>query len=313
MITKTIADGRTLVVNGLAPTARTALLVISLLTHGAWSTEGGQPTPEVAPPDPVYAELRKTLRPTDQRSRSALAHLAYAEVWHAEQKPQRVSVKTADGKNAEVVMIEVPAHGMPGYDFSIAFLLVDKRVVDWASCWTYNRIADQRLLLEDVDGDGFVDIAFRAEKGFWGLQDERQNRRPGDARTWLAAYSINSKGLKPIFHVHERMHRLKPWFHTGNRRLQLHVVGLPQSLAESEMCECTVSLKNSSQRAVELAPGWYFPDVVSAGCQMSLPRRENPAKKVEPGETVSATILLRLTGTNDSLTLEWNVAPKLGQ
>jgi hypothetical protein len=113
--------------------------------------------------------------------------------------------------------------------------------------------------------------------------------------------------------VEERVHRLKPWLHAGNRPLQLHVEGLPQSLSESEMCECTVSLKNSSQRAVALAPGWYFPDVLSVGCEMCLPREQKPATQVEPGETVSATILLRLTGTQDPITLEWNVAPTPGR
>ena len=303
------------VMNGLTHAARFALLIVSLLplTRVALSAEGGEPAPKEGPPNPIFAELRKTLRPANQRSRSALAHLAYAEQCESELKPERARIKTTDAHRAEVVMIEVLAKSIPGDDLSMAFLLVDKQVVDWASCWTHNRTANQKLLLEDVDGDGFVDVAFRAEQGWAGLQDERQNRRPGDARIWLAAYSVSSKGLKPIFPVKERVHCVKPWFHTGNLPLQLHVEGLPHSLAESEMCECTVSLKNSSQSIVELAPGWYFPDILSAGSHTSLRWSERTAKEIKPGETVSATVLLRLTGTEDSITLEWNVAPRPGQ
>ncbi len=68
-------------------------------------------------------------------------------------------------KKAEVVLFEAPTGQIPGEDFSMAILLVDGRAVDWASCWTSNRIANQELLLEDVDGDGFVDVAFRPKKG----------------------------------------------------------------------------------------------------------------------------------------------------
>jgi hypothetical protein len=47
-------------------------------------------------------------------------------------------------------------------------------------CWTKNRINDQELLLEDVNGDGFVDIAFRASKR-WKVPCKTSGKTAGAA------------------------------------------------------------------------------------------------------------------------------------
>jgi hypothetical protein len=291
--------------------AQLALLVatLALLAHVALAVHAVRSGAEEQT-DPVSEEIRATLRGTDQRSRSAIAQLDYASKWGSRRrKPTRRPVKTADGKAAEVVMFEVPSMSMPGHDFSIAFLLIDKRTVDWASCWTYNRTATQELLLEDVDGDGFLDLAFRAKNGFWGLQDERQHRRPGDARIWLAAYSINSKGLKPIFVNKDRSHHLKPWLHSGNLPVVLRVSGLPQSLPESEMCECTISATNTSKKAVELAPGWFIPEAIPSCGLLVAQVSDRAPEKIGPGGTITYRVVLHLTGDDERVTLQWSLSP----
>src|SRR5262249_3383318 len=148
------------------------------------------------------------------RAKTARLELEY---WHQNQRffpsaPVRKSMKTKDGKAAEVILLSASEMSIPGTDFSMAFLLVEKRVVDWASCWTYNRTASQDLQLEDVDGDGFLDVAFRANRGVWGLLDERQHSRPGDQRKWLYAYAITAKGFKSLFPDTARKLRIKVRF-----------------------------------------------------------------------------------------------------
>lgn len=70
--------------------------------------------------------------------------------------------------------------------------------MDCVSCRSCNRSAIQDPQLEDVDGDGLLDVAFRAEDGFWG-KDERMHSRPGDKRKWLYAYAITSRGFRILF------------------------------------------------------------------------------------------------------------------
>jgi len=259
--------------------------------------------------NPVYRELAKVIRGDDVRSKSARLQLEFAEGnnrrWFP---PVRKPVKTVDGKNAEVVFIKVPSGSMPGEDFTMALLLVNGRCVDWASCWTSNRIARQELLLEDVDGDGAPDVAFRASDGFWALQDDRQHRRPNDKRVWLAAYSITSKGFRPIFANKERIHRLKIATDQAAGPLAFRVTGLPESLAESDLCDCTVSVTNTSESPVPLAREHFFPKFEGGGFTSIRPQSNLPAT-IQPGQTISEIITLRFESDQDVVNLQWSVRP----
>jgi hypothetical protein len=196
--------------------------------------------------DALFRELLQGLPTDTERAKSARLELEYWHkhawtfAWTFPDPPARKSVKTKDGKTAEVVLLRAPAMSMPGEDFSMAFLLVEKRVVDWASCWTYNRTANQDLQLEDVDGDGFLDVAFRASEGWYGLLDKRQHTRPGDKRKWLYAYAITSTGFQSLFPSVDRELKVKLSFDTADPPVKMQVKGLPESLREQQTVECTV-------------------------------------------------------------------------
>lgn len=108
-------------------------LFVLLTSSPAVVADAGSKTRE-RETDPIYRELAKTIRGDDTRSKSARLQLAYAEESNSRRMaPARKAVKTIDGKNAEVVFIRVPANSIPGTDFTMALLLTDGRVVDWAA------------------------------------------------------------------------------------------------------------------------------------------------------------------------------------
>jgi hypothetical protein len=138
------------------------------------------------------------------------------------------------------------------------------------------------------------------------LQDKRQNRRRGDKRISLAAYSIASKGLKPIFPVKELMHQLKVSLDHKNGPIRFRVAGLPESLPESEMCECTVSATNISKQSVSLPSDWFFPKTDAESLMLNRSTGD-AVKSIQPGQTVSQTIVLRLVGDQDRVHLRWSL------
>jgi hypothetical protein len=175
----------------------TVVSVLACCCHLGAGTPAAPPKSADVDDQAVYRELIRTLPTKGQRARSARLEL---DKWRASRPfaapAVRKTIKTKGGKPAEIVVLDVPSLGMPGIDFSMAFLLIRGRVVDWASCWTYNRTALQEVRLEDVDGDGAVDLAFRARAGFFGLLDRRQHTRPHDKRVWLYAYGDQQQGLR---------------------------------------------------------------------------------------------------------------------
>jgi hypothetical protein len=219
------------------------------------------------------------------------------------------SVKTKDGKTGEIILLTAPASTNPGTDFAMAFLLLDGVVVDSASCWTYNRTAEQELLLEDVDGDGFLDLAFRARPGWFGLQDRRRHTRPGDKRTWLYAYAITSTGFRSLFPQTDRELPLKVNTDAAGQPVALKVAGVPRSVREREMFECRVSVTNTSKREVPLQPGeWFSLEVNSGGSFMTY--SQPPARRaIKPGETLTQTFHLYLSGAEGAVTLSCRFVP----
>src|SRR5262249_6865863 len=191
----------------------------------------------------------------------------------------------------------------------MAFLLVDKRVVDWASCWTYNRTANQELLLEDVDGDGFPDVAFRASDGWWGLLDKRQHTRPGDKRKWLYAYAITAKGFQSLFANTERDLKVKLFYDTVDQPVVLQVKGLPESLRERQMVECRLSVTSTSDKELAIKPGEWFSvemDKVAYFMTYGPPDKRSVLKA---GETVSQVIRLYVEGAEEEVTMRWKFVP----
>jgi hypothetical protein len=252
----------------------------------------------------TYQQILRTLPREGQRAKSARLELEY---WYKQSFANvvRKPVETRDGKSAEVVFLNAPTLNSPA--FSMAFLMVDNRVIDWASCWTFNGLANQKLMLEDVDGDGCLDVAFRASKGWTGLEDERSHSRPGDERHWLYAYAITSKGLQSLFPETDRELPVKLAFDPAGHPVTLRVEGLPKSLREERLYECTISATNTSKIDLRIRPGeWFHMD---GACFMTFaPGTDREVLK--PGETVSQAVRFYYSaGAEGEVTLRWKFTP----
>lgn len=278
---------------------------------GAATAEGPDvPSPKVDI-EALFRELADGLPKDSQGAASARLELEY---WHRDRwksliPPVRKSVTTKDGTEAEVVFLYVPAMSMPGCDFSMALVIKESRVIDWASCWTYNRSAKQELLLEDVDGDGFSDVAFRATEGFWGLLDKRQDRAAGDERTWLYAYAITAEGFESLFPISERELTFKLSYDPAGQPVELRVEGLPESFRERQMVECRLSVTNTSQRDLAIQPGGWFEADIDG---MFLMTYGPPDKRtvLKAGETVSERIRFCVDGVEEEVAMGWKFVPK---
>jgi len=218
-------------------------------------------------------------------------------------------VKTKDGKAAEVVFLRAPYGLWHDTDLSMAFLLDEKRVIDWVSCWTYDRTAKQELLLEDVDGDGFQDVAFRASEGWCGLKDKRQHSRPNSKAKWLYAYAITEKGFQSIFPSTDRDMKVKLSYDTVNQPVSLEVKGLPDSLRERRLVECTITLTNNSKRNLAVKPGeWFTVETGNANWSMVYTISDK-RDLLRPGESVSQVIRLFVEGEEKEVVLRWRFVP----
>jgi hypothetical protein len=285
-----------------------AVASLALLLHSSATAADRPPKQRPEPRDPIYQEVAKSIRGTDPRSISARLQLHEAEDSNMfDTPPVKKTVKTVDGKSATVVLFNAP--GIDN-DFAIVFLLIDGRALDWASCWIYKRYLGQELRLEDVDGDGLVDVAFRAKPGMHGgPADDRLRRLPGDKREWLAAYKITSTSLKPIFPVRDRVRPLKVVLENAHQPVQFRVVGLPQSIAENEMCEFVVSATNVSQQPLDFSARRLCPQAEGGG--ESIGYQQDPSlRSLRPGQTVSQKITLRACDAKEPATLRWSLQPK---
>jgi hypothetical protein len=267
--------------------------------------------PREWPSDGVYRELLAGIPKESERGKSARLELEY---WHKNGvpglfPPVRKPVKTKDGKAAEVVLLRAPSMQMPGTDFSMAFLLVEKRVTDWVSCWSCNRTAEQELLLEDVDGDGFQDVAFRAKKGWWGLKDKRQHSLPNSKTKWLYAYAITEKGFQSIFPNTDRDLKVKLSYDTVNQPVSLEVKGLPDSLRERQLVECTITLTNNSKRNLAVKPGGWFTVETGKANRFMTYTISDKRDLLKPGESVSQLIRLFVEGEEKEVVLRWRFVP----
>jgi hypothetical protein len=116
----------------------------------------------------LYKYLSQRLTMANDPAGSAQRQLQY---WlrHASVRAPSVHrvVRAADGKSVDVILLKAPAWDWPNVDFSMAVVLKEGRIIDWRSCWTSRRTAliSQDLVLEDVDGDGLVDVSFRMTPG----------------------------------------------------------------------------------------------------------------------------------------------------
>jgi hypothetical protein len=258
----------------------------------------------------LYRELLAGLPKDGACAKSAKLELEY---WHESHWTSAVrrSVMTRDGKKAEVIFLSAPSLSMPGDDLSMAFLLVERHVIDWVSCWTYNRIANHELLLEDVDGNGFQDVAFRASDGWWGAKDKRIHSRPGERRKWLYAYAITSKGFRSLFPETDGLFTPKLSYETTGQQVTLEAKGLSKSLREYQMAECEVLATNTSTKNLPIEPTKWF-DVETDETSGYFMTYGPPDQRtlLKPGETVSQMIRFFLVGAaKDEIALRFKFVP----
>src|SRR4051794_38679299 len=108
--------------------------------------------------DLYYYEILLSLPTKGERASSARAELDHFHSPIGFHFASRKMVKSKDGENMEILLLEAPSMSHPGNDFYMAFVLKDHRVIDWTSRWSHTRTAMQKLMLDDVDGDGHVDL-----------------------------------------------------------------------------------------------------------------------------------------------------------
>lgn len=191
----------------------------------------------------------------------------------------------------------------------MAILLMENRIIDWATCWTSNRSATQELLLEDVDGDGHPDVAFRASKGFFGLRDKRLHSRPGVDGKWLYAYAISDEGFRSLFPATERDVPVKISYDTAGLPVALEVQGLPKTLRERRMVECTIVATNTSSKELPIKPGeWFQIDSELGGNDVTYKNSDTRAV-LKPGESISQIVHFLLNEAGDEANLRCQFKP----
>jgi hypothetical protein len=107
----------------------------------------------------------------------------------------------ADGRVAELFVSCPWGNGVPGGQRSFALLIVADRCISAKGFSTSTRQVHQFVCLEDLDHDGFVDIAFQDKYdglGRWRSAQEIVGQLSGDPRLWVGAYKIESDGFKSL-------------------------------------------------------------------------------------------------------------------
>jgi hypothetical protein len=275
-------------------------VILALLACGVLARAAAPPNPPSQTDEALREELLEALRREGAKADSARVALDYwwqcpMRCWGA-RKPTRKRIRTVDGKAAEVIVLDAPSSGLPGMGFAVAFLRVDGRVVDSASCWSFSQ---QDVLLEDVDQDGCLDLAFRAPSGV-GLAYRPLYTRPNDKREWLDAYAITSAGFRSLFPQTARTITLQVKCDTRGLPVRLRVEA-PRSAREDEFFRCRVSVTNASRKDLTIEPGSWFRLDEAAICGPVDPR-----VTLRPGETVSQDVRMmffRGKGAGETVTL----------
>jgi hypothetical protein len=257
----------------------------------------------------IYQFVARSLEAQGTRAKSGLLDLKY---WRGSRRMHsscvRHAIRGKDSRQLEVVLLEAPAGDWPNYDFGVAFLVSNGRVVDWKACWTYRRTAllSQALMVEDVDGDGFVDVAFRMGPGASPGRDELRHSRPRDPREWWHVYAMTSDGFRSLFPGDDQQHRLKVAYESSGAPVELHADGVPSRLGDNELFSCTIRLTNVSKSDLKIQPGGWF-DVEARPPGGIVVTYENPDRRtvIKPHESVSQSVQIHLRPAGEVATLLW--------
>ena len=91
--------------------------------------------------------------------------------------------------------------------------------------------------------------------------------------------------------------------------VDLKVEGIPDTMQEYQLHECTIKLTNKSDKKLSIAPGdWFSLKADKAGYLMTTVRSEKHAI-LGPGESASQTMRLYFVGKEKNITLTWKFTP----
>jgi hypothetical protein len=262
----------------------------------------------------LYQYLSKRLTSVNDPAGSAMRQLQYWRRHETELAPSvhRV-VRAIDGKAIDVFLIRAPSSHWPNTDFSMAVIATNGRIIDWRSCWTSRRTAlvSQDLILEDVDGDGSLDIAFRRTAGSDVTPDRTRHTRPADQRAWWQAFAITSNGLRALFPHAACVRRLNVEYKKSNDPVKLEVSGVPKSVGPNDMFSCVIKATNTAERDLPILAASWFQLEVRPACGYIVEYGEAHGQAtLKPGEAVSQQLDVQLRGNAEVTTLVWAFAAK---
>ena len=259
----------------------------------------------------IAEQLIESMPQKLRQLQSAQLLIEYWRDFSGNSRIDRVYVQTIDEEYAEVFLLRCPANGVPGLDVALAFVLVDGKTVDWHCCITNNRATSQRLLLEDIDGDGFEDVSFRAYEGWSGnIKDARVQLLQGKVGHWLYAFAIYSDRIVSLFPISDRKGiKTHATVDTGNSPISIRVEGMPEQIQEYEMFECRVSITNRSQMKLALRGGdWCALQAGDGECIMHS-RAIHRDLELQPGETISELVAVLVGHCAEQRAFRWKYVP----
>jgi hypothetical protein len=205
--------------------------------------------------------------------------------------PNHDKVKTISGNDAEVVVIDSTSPFDFGNECSMAFLLVNDRLVDWASCWDSTRNGSAKVVLQDVDGDGVKDVAFRSTSGMtFGA-----GGAPHDASgRWVYTYAITDNGFRCIYSRSECELPFSVKLDPRGNNIALEAYGQPSTVRDQHTVRFTVTATNVTAEPLRLPPDWL--DVQSSHLGWERAERGEHAMLLQPGSTVSKHVDVHING-----------------
>jgi hypothetical protein len=119
--------------------------------------------------------------PEDVQVLKALQHHG----WLFSTVQRRYLASPDDG--TEIILFQYEPVSVPGQDSSLAVLIRDGKIVDSIARETSTREETHEAKLEDIDGDGTLDLVLHCSPEFWS----------GDRKPFTLSYAISGAGFGP--------------------------------------------------------------------------------------------------------------------
>jgi hypothetical protein len=90
-------------------------------------------------------------------------------------------------EGTEIILFQYEPVSVPGQDSSLAVLIQNGKIVDSIARETSTREETHEAKLEDIDGDGTLDLVLHCSPEFWS----------GDRKPFTLSYTISGAGFGP--------------------------------------------------------------------------------------------------------------------